>query len=50
MMKILSIVLAVAGLGFLVVSFMEHSPAWSAATMCIFAATMIIVGKRKKSV
>lgn len=46
-MKIFSLILAVAGIGFCIAGFMGHSSAWAGAALCFFAAAMIIVVKRK---
>lgn len=46
-MKILSLVLYAAAIGFCVWGLIGHSAAWAAAALSIFAATMIIVGQKK---
>lgn len=46
-MKIISVVLYVAAVGFCVLGFIGHSAAWAAAALSFFTATMMIVGQQK---
>ena len=46
-MKVLYGIFFVLAIIFCIVGVMGHTMAWSAASLCFFAATMIIVNQRK---
>ncbi len=46
-MKIISVMLYVAAVGFCVLGLIGHSAAWAAAALSFFAATMMMVGRQK---
>lgn len=47
--RILSIILVVVGIGFCVVAFLGHKPAYSAAACCFFAAIPVLLSNKQKS-
>ena len=47
-MKLISLLLYAAAIGFCVVSLLGHSGAWAAAALLFFAGSMVLIGQRKK--
>lgn len=46
-MKILYLLLYVAGICFCIIGLVGHAAAWAVAALSFFSATMIIIGQRK---